>query len=131
MNTPPEDSRSLLDLLSELMRDLVTLVRQEIALARREFGEKLRQLGVGAASLGVGGLLTFVALLVLLDALVLKLSERWSPAVTAAVIGLAVVATGMFLLLRGKATLGKTRLIPPRAAESLSRSTALLRDRSG
>ena len=128
MNGPKEE-RSLRDLFTELMRDLTGLVRQEIALAKTEASEKLSELGIGVAALGIGALLAFAGLLVLLDALVLKLSDRMNPALAALIVGGVVLIIGVFLLLRGKSGLSASGLAPRRTAESLRRDADLVRDR--
>lgn len=128
MNGPKEE-RSLRDLFTELMRDLTGLVRQEIALAKAEASEKLSELGIGVAALGIGALLAFAGLLVLLDALVLKLSDRMNPALAALIVGGIVLIIGLFLLIRGKNGLSASSLMPRRTTESLRRDADLLRDR--
>ena len=129
MNNGPRDDRSLRDLFGELVRDVTSLVGKEITLARRETSEKLVQIGIGLAALGIGALLAFVGLLVLLDALVLKLAERMNPALAALIAGGIVAAVGIFLLLRGKANLSAGNLVPSRTAQSLRRDTELIKDR--
>lgn len=129
MIEPPKEERSLRDLFTELVRELTDLVRKEITLAKTETSEKLSQLGTGIAALGIGALLTFAGLLVLLDALVLKLSDRMSPALAALIVGGIVAAIGVFLLLRGKNNLSAGSLAPTRTAESLRRDAEMVRDR--
>ena len=129
MNQAPREERSFGDLLADLFHEVTDLVRQEVALARREISEKAGKLGTGIAALGVGGLLAFAGLLVLLDALVLKLSDKMSPALSALIVGGIVAAIGIFLLLRGKNNLSSESLVPRRTAESLRRDGALVRDR--
>ena len=129
MRDAPKEERSLRDLFAELFRDVTGLVRQEIALARRETSEKLTQLGIGIAALGIGALLAFAGLLVLLDALVLKLSERMDPALAALIVGGIVAAIGIFLLVRGKNSMTAANLAPTRTADSLRRDAELVRDK--
>lgn len=129
MNDGPREERSLRELFTQLFHEVTGLVGQEVALARRELSEKLGALGIGVAALGVGALLTFVALLILLDALVLKLAERMTPALAALIAGGIVAAIGIFLLVKGKNNLGAANVVPTRTAESLRRDTDLIRDR--
>jgi len=129
MNEAPRGERSLRDLFADLFRDLAGLVQKEIQLAKRELSEKASQLGIGIAAIAAGGLLAFCGLLVLLDALVLKLSDFVSPALAALIVGGTVAAIGIFLMLRGKSNLSAGNLVPSRTAESLRRDTELVRDR--
>ena len=105
---------------SQLLRDLATgigdLVRGEISLARAEVQEGLTKMAIGAVAIVGGLLVAFVALIILLEALVAALA-LWMPAWLAALIvggGIALVA--LFMVYKGQADLRQASILPRRAA---------------
>ena len=74
------DDRSLKDLLADLSNSITTLFRKEIQLVRAETSEKVTQVGVAMGSLAGGAILALAALIVLLQALVIGLTEAGIPA---------------------------------------------------
>ena len=112
---------SFASLLKELIAEIGQLFRQELRLARAETGEKLAQAQNGAIAIVVGLLLAFSALLILLQAVVIALSEIM-PAWAASVVVGGVIAIVAFILIRGgQSSLKLTNLAPTRTLESMRR----------
>jgi uncharacterized BrkB/YihY/UPF0761 family membrane protein len=106
---------SLGQLVSELISDLGQLVRQELRLAQSEVSEKFKQAQHGLYAIVTGLLVAFCALLILLQALVIALSNAMPPWLAAVVVG-AVLAVIAFILIRqGRENLKARNLIPQRS----------------
>lgn len=117
--------RSLPSLISDLTQETYTLVRKEVALAKAEMSEKVSQLTTGIAALAIGGAVAFAGILVLLDALVAKLTEVLPPDNAAwlapLIVGGVVAVIGIILLLKGRSNLEAQNLVPRRTLDSLQR----------
>ena len=93
------DERSFKELLGDLTNSVTTLFRKEIELARAEIGEKFSEAGVAIGSLAAGAILGLAALIVLLQALVIALTELGlAPAWASLIVG-GVVAIIAFALI--------------------------------
>ncbi len=124
-----KEERSLGDLFSELSKETSTLMRQEVTLAQVELTQKATIVGKQVGSLVVGGAVGYAALLIILLALVIGLSQLisaifgWtiitSAWVAAAIIGLIVGGVAFSLITSALATLKKTDLTPKQTIESL------------
>ena len=124
-----KEERSLGDLFSELSKETSTLMRQEVNLAQVEITQKATIVGKQVGSLVVGGAVGYAALLIILIALVIGLSQLissifgWtiitSTWVSAAIIGLVVAGIAFSLITSALATLKKTDLTPQQTIESL------------
>jgi hypothetical protein len=124
-----KEERSLGDLFSELSKETSTLMRQEVNLAQVEITQKATIVGKQVGSLVVGGAVGYAALLIILLALVIGLSQLisaifgWtiitSAWVAAAIIGLIVGGVAFSLITSALATLKKTDLTPTQTIESL------------
>lgn len=115
------ESQSAFGLLRRLTDELSTLLRQELALATAEIAHSMRVLLGGAASVAVGGAVLFTGLLAMLAAAVLGLATVLRPWLAALVIGAAVAAIGIVVVLAGIRALDPSTLKPSRTAESLRR----------
>lgn len=125
-------SRGIGDLLRTLLTNVSTLFRQEVELAKAELGEKASRAGAAIAAIAAGGLLAFAGIIVLLQALVLELSEGpagLDPALAALIVGGAVVVVGLLLVLYGRSGLKPSNLAPRRTASSLREDAELVRNR--
>lgn len=110
---------SLSHLLGELVRDLGVLVRQELRLAQAEAAEKLKQAENGVYAVVTGLLLAFCALLILLQALVLALSNVLPPWLAAAAVALVVAVLAFVLIRQGRDRLAPKNLVPQRSLRTL------------
>ena len=96
------DDRSLKALFGDLTYSVSNLFRKEIELARAEASEKISQAGVAAGSLAAGGILALAALIVLLQALVIALTELGvAPALSALIVGGVVGIIAFALIYKG------------------------------
>jgi drug/metabolite transporter (DMT)-like permease len=117
---PPKDERSLGELLSELSRETSLLVRKEVELATTEMTAKARAASANVAAIAAGGALAHAALLVLLAALVVGLSQLGiAPALAATIVAVVVAAVGYFLIHMGVSRLRSTRVVPTHTIETL------------
>lgn len=132
-------SSSVGDLLRGLMTDVTLLLRQEVRLAQAEVSEKLEQAQSGIYAVVTGLLVAFCALLILLQAVVIALSNvlpAWAASLAVGVV-LAIIA---FVLIRvGSRNLRPSSLVPERTLRAgglheqpgHARQDAALRQRSG
>jgi hypothetical protein len=104
----PLERESTAGLLSRLFGDFAALLRNEIALAKAELSESTNRAKAGLGAL-MGAVATLLAgSLVLVAALVLGLAEVMEPWLAALVVGVAISALGVVLLLSAK-----KKLLPP------------------
>jgi hypothetical protein len=123
------DERSLKELLSDLTQSVTTLFRTEIELARAETSEKISQAGVAAGAIAGGGILALAALIVLLQALVIALTELGlAPALAALIVGGVVAIIAFALIYKGMNDLKASNLAPSRTVEALRRDAHLVKE---
>ena len=123
------DDRSLKDLLADLTHSVTTLFRKEIELARAELSEKVSQAGVAAGAIAAGGILALAALIVLLQALVIALSELGlAPALSALIVGGVVAIIAFALIYKGMNDLKASSLAPTRTVEALRRDAHMVKE---
>jgi drug/metabolite transporter (DMT)-like permease len=123
------DDRSLKELLGDLTQSVTTLFRKEIELARAETSEKLSQAGVAAGAIAAGGVLALAALIVLLQALVIALSELGlAPALSALIVGGVVAIIAFALIYKGVNDLKASNLAPTRTVEALRRDAHMVKE---
>jgi hypothetical protein len=123
------DERSLKDLLSDLTHSITTLFRQEIQLARAETSEKITQVGVALGAIAGGAILAMAALIVLLQALVIGITEAGVPAGwSALIVGVVVAVIGFVLIQKGTSDLKAGNLAPSRTMESMKRDAHVARE---
>jgi len=116
---------SIGDLLSGLVHDLGQLVRQELRLAQAEVSEKLQQAQNGIYAVTTGLLVAFCALLILLQAVVIALSNVMPAWLASVAVGGVLALVALLLIRQGRKNLQARNLIPQRtlrAARSSSES---------
>jgi len=117
---PPRDDRSLAELFSDLSRETAQLVRKEVELATTEMTAKARIAGTHVAIASAGGALMHAALLVLLAAIVVGLTQAGVPAwVAALIVALATAGVGYLLISKGANALRATSASPTHLVQSL------------
>lgn len=117
---PPQDNRSLADLVAELSRETGQLVRKEVELATIEMTAKARQAGIHAGTAAAGGALVHAGLLVLLAALVIGLAQLGvTPWLSAAIVAVLTMGVGYMLMNKGIKALRGASVAPTRAIESV------------
>ena len=116
----PKDERSLGELLSELSRETSVLVRKEVELATTEITAKARTAGAHVAVIAAGGALAHAALLVLLAAIVIGLTQLGLAAwLAAGIVAMVVAMVGYILIQIGVSRLRATRVVPVHTVQSL------------
>lgn len=105
---------SIGQLVSGLVSDISLLVRQELRLAQAETAEKLEQAQNGIYAVVTGLLLAFCALLILLQALVIGLSNVMPAWAASLVVGVVVALVALILVRQGAKNLQPRNLIPER-----------------
>jgi hypothetical protein len=123
------DDRSLKDLLADLTESITTLFRQEIQLARAETSEKITQVGVAIGAIAGGAILALAALIVLLQALVIGITEAGVPAGWASlIVGVVVAVIAYVLIHKGTNDLKASSLAPDRTMSSLKRDAQVVKE---
>lgn len=125
---PPVDSRSLPDLVADLIRDLSDLVRSETRLVKAEISEAGRRMAHGAEMIIAGGVILLLAAIVLLQALVIALAHWVGPGWAAVIVGFVLFAIGAMLMLRGRKDLSASSLMPDRSMEQVNRDARLVKE---
>ena len=123
------EDRSLKDLLGDLSGNITTLFRKEIQLARAETSEKISQVGYAIGSIAGGAILALAALIVLLQALVIGITEAGVPAGWAAlIVGVVVAAIAYGLIHKGTSDLKAGNLAPTRTMDSIKRDAHVAKE---
>jgi hypothetical protein len=115
------------DLLGQLGGDIAGLVRKEAELVRAEVSEKVSAAGKAVADIAAGGLLLVAALLVLLQALVLALSELMNPIWASLLVGVGVALVGYLLLRAGMKAISLKGLTPDRSTRQFKKDADLMK----
>ena len=133
-----KEERSLGDLFSELAGETSTLVRQEVALAQVELTQKATVVGKNVGFLVAGGAVGYTALLVVLAAIVIGLTQfisylsGWqiitSAWIAAAIVGLAVGTVAYVLVTGALDKLKNTDLTPRQTVETLKEDAQWLKN---
>ena len=125
------DDRSLKDLLSDLSGSISTLFRKEIQLARAETSEKITQSMMAIGAIAGGAILALAALIVLLQALVIAITEMGvPPALSALIVGLVVAVIAYVMIHKGTNDLKASSLAPERTMNSLRRDAQLAKEQA-
>lgn len=133
-----KEERSLGDLFSELASETSTLVRQEVALAQTELTAKATKVGTNVGFLVAGGAVAYTALLVILAAVVIGLTQLISSVtgwqlitsawIAATIVGLVVGIVAYVLVTRALAKLKETELTPRQTVETLKEDAEWLKN---
>jgi hypothetical protein len=102
---------------------------KEGQLLRSEFSDKVAQVQSGALELAAGAVCMLVALIILLQAVVIGLTNLglgagWS----ALIVGVVVALIGGILVMRGTKNMKPKNLTPERTATQLSRDAELVKE---
>jgi len=123
-----KDNQSLGDLFSSLAAETGTLIRQEVSLAQVELTQKAVIVGKNVGFLLVGGAVGYAALLVLLSAVVIILSNFIPLWASALLVGAVVGIISFFLVSSALAELKKADLAPHETVESIKEDAQWLKD---
>jgi Putative Actinobacterial Holin-X, holin superfamily III len=119
-------TRSIPELVGDVVNDFTVLVRKETELARVEMSEKIGDLGIGIGLLVGGSVLLIPALVILLQAAVAGLvvagiASAWA----SLIIGGVVLLIGFILLGLGVSKLKSARPVPARTIGQLERDAEM------
>ena len=127
--TPSPEDRSVTTLLGDLAQQASALIQTEARLLRVELSEKISQMGTGGTEVLAGALCLFVALLILLQALVVALAKLGLGAGWASLlVGIVVAALGAFLIRNGSAQFSPSNLTPTRTQEQVTRDLRVAKE---
>jgi hypothetical protein len=100
----PGYDQSLADLIRSTLHDAQDLMRGEIALAKAELRQEVRKVGSGAAALAAAGVAALAAVMFLLTALALGLTNAlgWPAWAGFAIVGGLVLVIALALAMMGK-----------------------------
>jgi uncharacterized membrane protein len=122
------ETRPLGQLFSELAQETATLVRHEVDLAKVEMAEKARTASRDAAQIAVGGAIAIVGSLALVAAVILALATVISPWAAALIVGLAVSALGVSLVVIGLTSFKRLDPAPRLTLQTLREDKQWLRE---
>jgi formate hydrogenlyase subunit 4 len=133
-----KDERSLGELFSELASETSTLVKQEVSLATTEMTQKATKVGKNVGYLAAGGAVAYTALLVILAAVVIGLTQLishlsgWqlitSAWIAAATVGLIVGVVAYVLVTNALAKLKNVELTPQQTVQTIKEDAQWLKD---
>jgi hypothetical protein len=123
-------TRSVPDVLGDIVRLVTTLLRQEVQLARAEMSDNLSTTATSLALVVVGAVLITPALVILLQAGVAALvdSNQLSPANAALIVGGAVLVLGLILLLVGVNRMKLRNMMPNRTIHQIQQDASVAKD---
>ncbi|KRR27592.1 phage holin family protein [Bradyrhizobium retamae] len=123
-------ARSVPDIIGDLFSQLATLLRKETQLARAEMSDNMLSIGRGLGLIVGGAVLLIPALVILLQAGVAALTDRygivsyWS----ALLVGGAVLIVGIVLLLVGISRLKIENIAPSKTVHQLQRDASVAKE---
>ena len=119
-------TRSIPDILSDLLTQFTTLVRKEGELARTEMSEKVGQVAAGLVLVMFGAVLLMPALVVLLEAAVAGLERGGiAPPWAALIVGGVVLVVGLILRMIGISRLKAKNLLPQKTIHQLQEDASV------
>jgi len=133
----PEEDRmaepqgeSIQRLIGDALRDSTDLARKELALFKAEMTEKVHGLAIGLGMFVAAAVFAIIALSLFVQSLVDWLARVVnSDALAALIVGVAMAAAAVGLVLYGKSKLAAFGLIPDRTIRNVQRDTQVLTER--
>ncbi|MEX6506354.1 phage holin family protein [Jiella sp. M17.18] len=132
MAAEPHDTRSVPDLLIDLLKETRELISTEGQLVRAEISDKIRQVEMGGGSIAAGAICLLVSLITLAAALVAAIAQigdmgaGWA----ALIVGVVLAAIGAALLAKGRSDLRPDNLMPNRTAHELREDSRLVKEQT-
>lgn len=123
------NTRSLPEILTDVLTQLTTLLRKEGQLARAEISENLTKVAAGLGFVAGGAVLLIPALVVLLQAAVAALTEHglasyWS----ALIVGGVVLVLGLVIAYLGANRLKIETIMPTKTIHQLQRDASVAKE---
>ena len=113
------DPRPTGTLLTDAINQLTRLVRGEVALAKAEVAQNIKNAGLGVGLLVGAVVIVFVALNVLVLALVAALGELIGAGWAALIVGIVLLAVAGLLAMRGLNALKPENIAPSRTVRNV------------
>ena len=124
-----ESPKSTGEMMAAILGNISNLVRNETDLARAEIGESLSRAGASLGSMAVALILAITGLNVLAAAGVAAVVLAGVPPHWAsAIVGAALLLVALALFYSAKSALNQIGLVPTRAARSVSRDVAAIKE---
>jgi len=122
--------RPLGSLLVELLRELKDLFLTEVELTRTEVSSKIEQAATGLGTFLLGGAVVAAGLMALVAAAVIAVNDFWIHqwALSALIVGIAVLAIGIACVMAGKNRIEARNLLPERAARNVRKDARFLKE---
>jgi hypothetical protein len=124
------DTRSLPELLADIVGEVSELLRAEAQLIRSEISDKIRQVEVGGSAIAAGAICLLVALFVLSQAMVVALGNYIGDAWAALAVGIVIAVIGVAFPAKGKRDLSPSNLTPDRTASQLRKDARLVKEQA-
>jgi hypothetical protein len=126
----PTHPRSVPEIISDLFSQLTLLLRKEAQLARAEVSDNMASIGRGLGLIVGGAVLLIPALVILLQAGVAALTERYGMANywSALLVGGVVLILGIILLLVGISRLKIENIMPSKTVHQLQRDASVAKE---
>jgi uncharacterized membrane protein YqjE len=119
---------SFVDNVKSLTRDTADLVTAEIRLARAEMSEKIDQAQSGLIAILAGLLISFVAVMVLVQALVVALANFMPAEIAALAVGGSLLMVGLIVLNTGTRHLKPENMAPKRTIRAARKAGERVRE---
>ena len=113
MATEPRESRSVPELLADLMRETTELFRTEGRLIRAEMSDKITQVQIGGGSIAAGAMGELIG-------------DAWA----ALLVGVVIALIGAALLMKGRRDLSPENLTPDRTSRQLRQDGKLVKEQT-
>ena len=121
--------RPLTSLLTEVVSELAYLLQTEIRLAKTELSEKASQAAQGGTMIGVGAVLALAGLIIFLHAVVSWLAVAGLPQEWGyLLVGVAVLAIGGVLAMRGVNNLKGSALTPDKTVKQVRADFSVMKE---
>ena len=122
------ETRSIPELLGDLIRDMNGLVVTEGRLLRTELADAGSKVAAGAEMMVGGAVLVMVGLFVLVQALVIALADWLGAGLASLVVGGVLLVFGLVIALRGRGAFKAATLTPDRTVEQTRRDVRLIKE---
>ena len=123
-----KDERSVGELFSELANETTTLIKQEVTLAQAELTQKVTKIGKNIGFLVVGGAIAFLALQVIVVAVIVGLTYLMPLWLAALIVGIVIGIIAAVLIFAGLNNLKETNLKPEKTVETLKEDAKWLKE---
>ncbi|HET7909805.1 MAG TPA: phage holin family protein [Nitrospira sp.] len=129
--TTPQSGLGFAKLVAGILDDARALMRQEVQLLKDEVKLELSKAGRAASGFGIGAVLGGVGALFLLLMLVHGLNEwfAWPLWVCYGLVGAAIAASGLALILRARSLAGTVHPTPQRSLHTMKENVQWIKER--